>query len=144
MQNDDTVELLRECDAGTKMAVASIDEVTERVEDPALGKLLSASRREHEKLGDELHALLLKRESDDKEPAAMAKGMSWIKTNLKLGVNGSDATVADLVTDGCNMGIKSLCRYLNKYRAADSTAKRICTELIRIEEKLVVELRRYL
>ncbi len=47
----------------------------------------------------------------------------------------SDATVADLITDGCNMGVKSLNRYLNRYAAADEKAKTVA-KLIRLEEKL--------
>jgi hypothetical protein len=45
--------------------------------------------------------------------------MSWMKTNMKLSMEDSDATIADLMTDGCNMGVKSLNRYLNQYKAAD-------------------------
>ena len=37
--------------------------------------------------------------------------MSFIKTNFKMGMNESDTTVAELITDGCNMGIKSLNKY---------------------------------
>ena len=33
MENKDTINLLKECDSGTKMAVASIDEVLERIQD---------------------------------------------------------------------------------------------------------------
>ena len=45
---------------------------------------------------------------DGKDPNPMAKGMSWIKTNVKLVIDESDNTIADLITDGCNMGVKSL------------------------------------
>ena len=55
----------------------------------------------------------------------MAKGMSWIKTNVKLSVNESDNAVADLITDGCNMGIKTLNKYLNQYEAADEKSKNL-------------------
>ena len=53
-------------------------------------------------------------------------------------------TIADLITDGCNMGVKSLNKYLNQYPAADSKVKDICDRLIKIEEKLGKDLRRYL
>ena len=49
----------------------------------------------------------------------MAKGMSWFKTNIKISADSSDNTIADLNTDGCNMGDKTLHKYLNKYKAAD-------------------------
>ena len=74
----------------------------------------------------------------------MAKGMSWIKTNVKLGIDESDKTVADLITDGCNMGVKSLNRYLNQYEAADEKSKDIAKRLINLEEKLAIDIRKFL
>ncbi len=45
----------------------------------------------------------------------------------------SDETIADLMTDGCNIGIKSLNKYLNQYKAADEKTKNITKQLINIE-----------
>ena len=67
-----------------------------------------------------------------------------MKTNMKMTMDKSDATVADLITDGCNMGIKSLHRYLNQYSAADKQSQDICNQIITIEETLARELRCYL
>ena len=74
----------------------------------------------------------------------MAKSMSWIKTNVMLAMEDSDHTIADLMTDGCNMGVKSLNRYLNKYQAADISAKNIVEKLIKIEENLTDDIKCYL
>ena len=79
-----------------------------------------------------------------KEPNVMAQGMSWIKTNKKLAMNTSDETIAELMTDGCNMGVKSLSRYLNQYKAADDRAKAITKKLISLETDLCSDLRVYL
>ena len=79
-----------------------------------------------------------------KEPNVMAQGMSWIKTNIKLAMNTSDETLAELMTDGCNMGVKSLSRYLNQYKAADDRAKAITKKLISLETDLCSDLRVYL
>ena len=67
-----------------------------------------------------------------------------MKTGMKLGLEETDATVADLITDGCNMGVKSLNRYLNQYKAADEPSKDIAKRLINLEEKLAVDIRSYL
>ena len=74
----------------------------------------------------------------------MAKAMSAFKTNLELTVHDTDAAVASLMTDGCNMGIKSLSKYLNEYKAADESAKDLCKRLITLEEQLVRDIRIYL
>lgn len=140
----DTIRLLRECDAGTRMGISSIGDVMDSVQEKNLKQALEDCKREHEKLEKEIQTLLNRYEDDGKEPNPMAKGMSWIKTNVKLAMNESDATIADLMTDGCNMGVKSLSKYLNQYQAADETSKNLAKRLIRLEEQLAVELRRFL
>ncbi len=143
MEND-TVKLLRECDAGIKMGVASIDEVYDRVKSQEMKNILNASKDEHEVLREEMGHRLSEVGDDGKEPNPIAKGMSYIKTNMKMMADPSDATVADLMTDGCHMGIKSLCRYLNQYAAADEGSKDLCRRLVKVEEDLAENLRVYL
>lgn len=144
MVNSDTVKLLQECDAGTKMAVRSINEVIDNVRNSDMKQLLRESRNHHEKLGNEIHSLLNEYGMEEKDPTPVAKGMSWMKTNMKMSMDNSDSTVADLITDGCNMGVKTLNRYLNEYRTADHKSKDIGTKLISIEEKLCSDLEQYL
>lgn len=145
MENTDTINLLKECDAGTKMAVTSIDEVLDKLHDRKLIDLLNESKRHHEKLGNDLHELLRQHHLEDKDPGLMAKSMSWFKTNMKVGMSeDSDKTAAGVMTDGCDMGIKSLHKYLNQYKDADHSSKAICSRLINIEETLRDDLRKYL
>ena len=144
MVEQDTIRLLRECDAGVKMGVSSIEYVLEKAQNDDLKRLLREYRTEHEKLEDEIRALLEQYQDEGKDPAMMAKGMSWVKTNVKLTMENSDETIADLITDGCNMGIKSLTKYLNQYKAADETSKDLVKRLIKLEEELERDLRQYL
>ena len=144
MINDDTIQLLRECNSGVKMGVISLDDVLRHVHDENLEKRLYACKQAHESLGDETHDILNEYHDTGKEPKPMEKGMSWLKTNVQLAMNDSDKTIADLITDGCNMGVKSLSRYLNQYKAASEKAKDIAKRLINLEERLVVDLRAYL
>ncbi len=144
MTIDDTVKLLRECDAGVKMGVASIKEVQGYVRSSEFRRSLERCRASHEELGNEVQEMLERRHDDGKEPGSVAKGMSWMKTNVMLAMNDSDSTIADLITDGCNMGVKSLSRYLNQYKAADENSKDIAKRLIRQEQKLADSMRAYL
>ena len=144
MVEQDTIKLLRECDAGVKMGIASIDDVLPRVEHKDFHQSLSRCKSEHEDLQIQIQKLLGKYKDEGKDPNPIAKGMSWMKTNVKLGMDESDNTVADLMTDGCNMGVKTLNRYLNQYKAADEVSKDITKRLINLEEKLTVDIRRFL
>lgn len=144
MANKDTVCLLRECNSGTQMAVYSIDDILENVKDVKLKEILASSKKEHEQLGNELHVLLLECGDNTKDPGPIAKGMSRMKTNAKLMMDDSDKACADLITDGCNMGIKSLQHYINEYSQADLKVKEKANKLIQIEESLRDELQDYL
>lgn len=144
MVEQDTIKLLRECDAGVKMGITSIDDVIKYVSDGKFRSLLEKCKEEHDELDSQINKLLAQYHDEGKEPAVMAKSMSWLKTNVKLAFNESDGTVADLMTDGCNMGVKSLNMYLNKYKAADEVSKDIAKRLINLEEKLAVDIREYL
>ena len=143
MIEQDTIKLLRECDAGVKMGVASIDDVLGRVHSEKLRQLLMDCKAEHEKLKGEINSLLCQYD-DGKEPNPVAKGMSWMKVGVKMGMDDSDKTVSDLMTDGCNMGVKSLNKYLNEYTAADEVSKDIAKRLINLEEKLAIDIREFL
>ena len=144
MIEQDTIKLLRECDAGIQMGVSSIRDVLDSVHDKQLKQYLTESMRDHNELDDELQELLDNYGDEGKAPNPMAKGMSWIKTTMKLIWDESDATIADLMTDGCYMGVKSLSRYLNQYTAADEVSKSLCKRLIKVEEKLGLQMRAYL
>ena len=144
MIEKDTIRLLRECDAGTKMGIESITQVIDHVENHTFKDTLSKCRNEHKLLENEINGQLDRFMDEGKEPNPMARSMSWLKTNMKLAMDDSDKTVACLMTDGCNMGVKSLHRYLNQYHQADSDSKGIATRLIQLEDDLAKQMRQYL
>ncbi len=144
MANQDTIRLLRECDAGIKMGVSSIDQCMEKVESPKLVEILNANKDRHSQLGSEIHKLINEAHDETKEPNIMAKSMSWIKTEVMLAMDKNDATIADLITDGCHMGIKSLNKYLNEYKAASPEAQEMTKKVIKLEEDLAEEIKCFL
>ncbi len=144
MIHEDTIKLMRECDAGIKMGVSAIDDVIDRIKDNSLEDLLTKSRREHLALADELEKLLEEFHDDGKEPNPIASAMSSMKISMKLMADPSDGKIADLMSDGLAIGIKSLSRYLNQYQAADERSKEIAKRLILIEDRLEHEIRAYL
>ena len=144
MIEPDTVKLLRECDAGIKMGVSSIDDVLDRVKSKELSQKLTSCKNQHQLLGVELREQLDRYGDQGKDPNLIAEKMSQMKTVAKLMINDSDQTIAGLMTDGCNMGVKSLNRYLNQYKAADERAKDTTKKLIKLEQGLADDMRSFL
>lgn len=144
MVHDDTIQLLKECNSGIKMGISSIEDVLPDVKNEELKNILKKSKEKHERLEEETKVILNDYEDTGEEPNVLAKAGSWLKTNMKMAMNPSDETITDLMTDGCNMGVKSLNKYLNQYAAAEEKVKDITKKLINIEEDLAVEIRKYL
>ena len=144
MVERDTIRLLRECDSGVKMGITAIDEVIGHVKGAGLKNALSDSKHESERLQTDLQKVLHDYKDAGKDPNPMVQGMSWVKTNWEMLIDGTDSKIAELMMDGCNMGIKSLSRYINQYKAADERSKDIAKRLISSEEKLSADMRTYL
>ena len=143
MEND-TIELLKECNAGVKTAVNSLKEVVELVQQKELKEIIQESIEEHTKIGDKTHEKLNEYGAPEKDPSPMADAMSWLKINVKYSIDPTDHEIASLMIDGCNMGIKSVSEYLNRYEKADNKVRGMVQDLIELEKKLTDRLRVYL
>lgn len=142
--NNDTVRLLRECNAGIKMGEDAIKKVLPSVKSGELKNSLEVCKNTHAALGDQTHELLLRYKADTKDPHPVARMMSGMKIRTKMMMNASDRTIADVMTDGCDMGIKSLSKYLNEYKNADSEARNLAKRIIASEEYLETRIRDFL
>lgn len=142
--NEDTIGLLTACEAGVQMATGAIDGVMKDVQSDAMRRTLTESLRRHQALGDQARTLLAQDGQAAPEPSAMAKGMSWLKTNWTLLRNPGDAGAAELVTGGCDMGVRTLARERNHRPAASNEARSIAAELMGLERELSSQLAQYL
>lgn len=143
MPNDDTVKLLRECSAGTEMALDSIKEVIDHAKEESLYQILDDYLNKHQTLQAEIREKLTLAHDREKAPNPFATAMSWSKIHLNLLMNSSSAEIAKLMRDGCSMGIKSLQQYLEQYPTASSDVKQITERLISIERDFHNALERY-
>ena len=76
---NDTVRLLRECNAGLKMGENAIERVLPHVKSEELRTALEECKDTHARLGDKTHRLLLKSGADTKPPHRVAGAMSDMK-----------------------------------------------------------------
>lgn len=142
--NGDSVCLLRECNSGSKMATDSIEQVMKYVENSELRDVLEKYNSEHIKLGEGISAALREGGQAQKEPGTMAKMSAWVQTQAKMAIDHDEHHIASLLMDGCNMGIKSLNEYRNKYTEASPTAVDYCGRLCRLEKNMSEDLERFL
>lgn len=139
-----TSKLLQECDAGCRMAAESIDQVMQYAKSGDLIELLEAYKHKHEELETEIEKQLTAAGQDEKEPPKFAAAMSWISTQAKMMSGGDEKEIAKIITDGCHMGIQSVCGYINEYSGASELARTLAKELVHIEDDFGREMRAYL
>lgn len=142
--SNDTVKLLRECNAGCKSATNSMEQVLRYLDNEDLKMLIDEYNDKHIKLGDECHQMLNELDEEEKDPDKMAKTFSWISTEVKLMMDDNSQKIAELMIDGCNLGIKSLSKYINQYKNASNESVDLAKRLIKIEQEFMNELLKYL
>jgi len=142
--NDDTIKLLKECNAGCKSATNSMEQVLPYINNDSLKTLIDEYNAKHIKVGDECHQMLNELNEEEKDPAPMAKAFSWISTEVKLMIDDTSNKIADLLVDGCNMGIKSVSKYMNKYKAASKESFDLAMRIVNIEKEFMNNLLVYL
>lgn len=142
--NEDTINLLKECNAGCKSGTNSMKQVLPYVENNKLKAIIEEYNDKHIKIGDECHKMLNLYNEEEKDPKTSARAFSWISTEMKLKINNNTHQIADIMIDGCNMGIKSVSEYINKYKAASVESMNLAKELVKTEQEFMNDLLQYL
>ncbi len=142
--NEDTINLLKECNAGCKSGTNSMEQVLPYIENENLKSIIDEYNDKHIKIGDECHQMLNEYHEEEKDPQVSAKAFSWISTEMKLMMNNDTHKIADIMIDGCNMGIKSVSEYINKYKTASKGSMGLANKLVKTEQEFMNELLGYL
>ena len=141
---DHTISLLQECSQGCKMGIKSINQISEYVSDQKLKRIIEKYRGEHQKIETEVNRLLSMIGKEGKQPEMMASAMSWISTEMKMMMKDDDKQVAKIMTEGCDMGVRSICGFINQYSGASKSAIGLAKDLVKIEEEFREEMKPYL
>lgn len=142
--HEDTIALLGACTAGIDLAVAAMDGLLPAIGDHRLRQKLHESVEDHRLLRGHACRLLAQYGGKEQPPTPAARGMNWLKTNVRMALGGDDTTAAYLVADGCDAGVRTLSKSRNRYCLANTDALLLTQELIRCEESLSASLRPYL
>ena len=142
--NEDSIRLLREVNEGCRNAVNSFSQVMEFIKDDDLREIAADYKKRHAAIGTRCHSLLGRAHEEEKDPPSVAKAVMWFTTEVRMMIDDDDSHAADLLADGCNMGIKSLSRYLRQYPDAGQEARSLAGTLIELEMELYKKLLAFL
>lgn len=143
--DNSTKKLLEECSVGCKMGIESMEQVQHHVTDAKIAAVIEKSCSRHKELEAEVSGMLLREGQPEKEPGMMVSAFSWMTTGVKM-MTGEDENkqAVKIIMNGCNMGIQSITEALHQCKSASSESISFAKKLIKTEEDLREELKRYL
>lgn len=140
----DTINLLEEVERGCKMAVKSMEQISDYRLDRRLSNVIDHYKKKHIELQRQTADLLQKNGEAEKEPSVMASAMAQVTTDVKMFMRDDSTQVAKIMMNGCNMGIQSIAENVNKYRHASSQSVALAENLIKVEEDFMRDLKQFL
>jgi hypothetical protein len=135
MLDSDSIKLLKEVNAGCKTATESMEQVLPYVKNGDLNRLIKDYSSRHNIIGLECHRLLNENGESEKDPSTANKLFMSLTTDVKLLLDSGNDKCAELMADGCAMGIKSVAKYKNKYAKADGQVIGLANRLISTEQE---------
>lgn len=136
--------LLEECSVGCKMAIESMEQVQHHVTDAGLAAVIEDFCDRHKELEAKVSQMLLKEGQPEKEPGVMVSTFSWMTTGFKMLTGDDNKQAVKIMMNGCNMGIQSITEAMHQYKDACADSISVAKKLIRIEENLMDEMKKYL
>ena len=105
---EQTLHILNECSSGCKMAIHSMQQVLEYVENEKLEQVIMAAERKHKEIAARTAKALACYGEKGKKPGAAAETFAWLTTEMKMLIRDDSSQIAKIMTNGCNMGIQSI------------------------------------
>lgn len=138
-----TIELLKECNKGCKMAVDSMKQVKSKIRGTDFRDLIDYYIKKHRELEDKSSVLLEQCGECESEPGKMVETFSWMSTEMKLMLDDGDGKIAKILMDGCSMAIQSVSEYMNKYKKASEESVKLAKKLVTLAEDFMKDLKVY-
>lgn len=143
MKKDD-IQVLREVQKNTELAIKAVDTVIDKVYDDDLALQLSRQSLNYSRLRGEAVDKLL---SAHLEPARVSMLDEWrVMGNLHKDtlLNTSTSHIAELAIQESSRKISKMYQALRKHEGAGSVASGIAKEFMNAEEANIIQLRKFL
>ena len=126
------------------MALNSMDRLKDFLMNAELEQTLTTYKDQHKKLEEESSKQLKEMGESEQQPDKIASAFSWITTEMKLMIKDDSAQIAKILMNGCNMGIQSISECMNKCPDASHDSISLAKKLVKCEEKMMEDMKKYL
>lgn len=137
-------EILKEINQNAKMGMDSLSTVLKKSQDTKFKDLLNTQHNEYQNIYDRTQELLVKNNLQMEDTPTMQKAMSWMGIQLNTVNDTSNSKLSELLIQGNDMGIIKGTKLLNNHSFLDSEIKNILSDFVRLQEKNIDNLKKYL
>ena len=140
----DDLEILKEVNQNSKMGMDSLTTVIKKAEDEEFKDLLNTQHDEYQNIFDRTQELLIKNNEGIEDTPVVQKAMSWMGIQMSTLTDTSDSKLSELLIQGNDMGIVKGTKLLNNYSFMNNEIKNILSDFVRLQEKNIDDLKKYL
>lgn len=144
MEKNNEIEILKEINQNTKMGMDSLSTIIKKTEDKAFKELLNTQHNEYQNIYDRTQELLVKNNAQIEDTPNMLKAMSWMGIQFNTANDNSNSKLSELLIQGNDMGIIKGIKLLNNHSFVDNEIKNILSDFVRLQEKNIDDLKKYL
>ena len=144
MEKDNEIEILKEINQNTKMGMDSLSTIIKKAEDKNFKELLNTQHNEYQNIYDRTQELLVKNNAQMEDTPNMLKAMSWMGIQFNTANDTSNSKLSELLIQGNDMGIIKGIKLLNNHSFVDNEIKNILSDFVRLQEKNIDDLKKYL
>lgn len=141
--NEDT-ELLNYIYQNAKMGIVGIDNIKKDIQDSEFLKVIKEQENDYYEICTKALKWLSNCNVERKNITAMSKLMTFMDAKIKLTKDNSISNIAKMMIEGNNMGIIAITEKLNNYQGADKKIIKLAKDLLKIEERNLENLKKYL
>lgn len=138
------IEILKEVNQNSKMGMDSLTTVIKKVEDEEFKSLLNSQHNEYQNIFDRTQELLIEHNEGIEDTPTMQKAMSWMGIQMSTITDTSNSKLSELLIQGNDMGIVKGTKLLNNYSFMNNEIKNILSDFVRLQEKNIDDLKKYL
>lgn len=138
------LEILKEINKNSKMGMDALTEVTPKVQDNNLKELLDTQHNEYQNIFDRSQEILIQNGEEIEDTPAFQKAMSWMGIQLNTLNDKSNSQISELLIQGNDMGIVKGVKILNNSTITNSEIENLVSDFIRLQEKNVNDLKKFL
>ena len=141
---NENLELLNYIYQNARMGIIAIDNLKDHIADIKLKDYIIEQYKDYESVCNEAINYFIKLGHKETDLNTMIKVNTYIMVNMKAMMDNSPSNIAKMMIEGSNKGIIEITSNLNKYANCDEKVKALANKLLKIEQKNLESLKKFL